>query len=113
MRLGRRARRLAHIAPASSERGRRRQVCEAVTAVSEELSNTPAICAKSYVHKTVVAAFVNGRLEKFSETLKRRRSPAHREQLLAQVVARMAANSPHPGEGAANRRHRGSRACQL
>jgi len=82
---------LAHVAPAASERGRRRQVREAVTAVSEELSNTPAICARSYVHKTVVAAFVNGRLEKFSETLKRRRSPAHREQLLAQVVASMAA----------------------
>ena len=82
---------LAHVAPAASERGRRRQVREAVTAVSEELANTPTICAKSYVHKTVVAAFVNGRLEKFSETLKRRRSPAHREQLLAQVVASMAA----------------------
>ena len=82
---------LAHVAPATSERGRKRQVRDAVTAVSVELSNTPTICAKSYVHKTVVAAFVNGKLEKFSEALKRRRSPAHREQLLAQVVATMAA----------------------
>jgi DNA topoisomerase-1 len=82
---------LAHIAPASSERGRRAQVKEAVTAVSEELANTPTICRKSYVHETVVAAFENGKLEKFSEALKRRRSPAHREQLLAQVVATMAA----------------------
>jgi DNA topoisomerase I len=82
---------LAHIAPASSERGRRAQVKVAVTAVSEELANTPTICRKSYVHQTVVAAFENGRLEKFSEALKRRRSPAHREQLLAQVVATMAA----------------------
>jgi len=82
---------LAHIAPASSERGRRAQVKQAVTAVSEELANTPAICRKSYVHQTVVTAFQNGKLEKFSETLKRRRSPAHREQLLAQVVASMAA----------------------
>ena len=82
---------LAHVEPASSERGRRRQVKEAVTAVSEELSNTPAICRKSYVHQTVVAAFENGKLAKFSELLKRRRSPAHREQLLAQVVASMAA----------------------
>ena len=82
---------LAHIEPATSERGRRRQVKEAVTAVSEELANTPAICRKSYVHQTVVAAFENGKLEKFSETLKGRRSPAHREQLLAQVVASMAA----------------------
>ena len=82
---------LAHIEPASSERGRRRQVKEAVTAVSEELANTPTICRKSYVHQTVVTAFENGKLEKFSEALKRRRSPAHREQLLAQVVATMAA----------------------
>jgi DNA topoisomerase-1 len=82
---------LAHIAPAASERGRRRQVKEAVAAVSEQLANTPTICRKSYVHQTVVTAFENGRLEKFSETLRRRRSPAHREQLLAQVVATMAA----------------------
>ena len=82
---------LAHIAPASSERGRRRQVKEAVTAVSEQLANTPAIARKSYVHHTVVAAFERGKLAKFSEGLKGRRSPAHREQLLAQVVASMAA----------------------
>jgi DNA topoisomerase I len=82
---------LAHVEPASSERGRRRQVKEAVTAVSEELANTPAICRKSYVHQTVVSAFENGKLAKFSELLKRGRSPAHREQLLAQVVANMAA----------------------
>ena len=82
---------LAHIEPASSESGRRRQVKEAVTAVSEELANTPTICRKSYVHQTVVAAFEKGKLAKFSEALKGRRSPAHREQLLAQVVASMAA----------------------
>jgi len=82
---------LAHIEPAASERGRRRQVRDAVTAVSEQLSNTPTIARKSYVHQTVVAAFENGKLEKFSEGLKGRRSPAHREKLLAQVVASMAA----------------------
>jgi DNA topoisomerase-1 len=82
---------LARIEPAASERGRRRQVKEAVTAVSEELANTPAICRKSYVHQTVVAAFENGKLATFSDLLKRRRSPARREQLLAQVVASMAA----------------------
>jgi DNA topoisomerase-1 len=82
---------LAHIEPATSEHGRRRQVKEAVTAVSEELANTPTICRKSYVHQTVVTAFENGKLEKFSEGLKGRRSPAHREKLLAQVVASMAA----------------------
>jgi DNA topoisomerase-1 len=82
---------LARVAPAPTERGRKRQVKEAVVAVSEHLTNTPTICRKSYVHQTVVAAFENGKLKKFSQTLRRRRSPAHREQLLAQVVATMAA----------------------
>lgn len=82
---------LARIEPAPSERGRRRQVKEAVTAVSEQLANTPTICRKSYVHQTVVAAFENGKLAKFSGMLKGKRSPTHREQLLAQVVASMAA----------------------
>ena len=82
---------LVRIEPAASERGRRRQVKQAVTAVSEELANTPTICRKSYVHQTVVAAFEQGKLEKFSEILKGRRSPSHREQLLAQVIATMAA----------------------
>jgi DNA topoisomerase-1 len=81
---------LARIEPAASERGRRRQVKQAVAAISEDLANTPAICRKSYVHQTVVAAFENGKLEKFSATLRRRRSPARREQLLAQVVATLA-----------------------
>ncbi len=82
---------LARIEPAASERGRRRQVKEAVVAVSEQLANTPTICRKSYVHQTVVRAFENGQLEKFSATLRSRRSAAQREQLLAQVVASMAA----------------------
>jgi DNA topoisomerase-1 len=82
---------LARIEPATSERGRRRQVKEAVTAVSEHLANTPTIARKSYVHQTVVSAFETGRLAKFSDMLKGRRSPAHRERLLAQVVASMAA----------------------
>lgn len=81
---------LVRIAPAPSARGRRRQVKEAVVSVSEQLANTPAICRKSYVHETVVAAFENGRLRRFSDVLKGRRSPAHRERLLAQVVAGMA-----------------------
>jgi DNA topoisomerase-1 len=82
---------LVRIEPATSERGRRRQVREAVAAVSEELANTPAICRRSYVHQTVVTAFESGKLEKFSDLLKGRRSPAHREKLLAQVVGSMAA----------------------
>src|SRR5258706_6110914 len=47
---------LSRISPAASARGRRRQVLEAVRAAADELSNTPAICRKSYVHDTIVTA---------------------------------------------------------
>ena len=78
---------LARMTPADSARARKRQVLEAVTQAAEELSNTPAICRKSYVHDTVVTAFEKGLLERFASTLKGCRSPAKREQVLAQVVA--------------------------
>jgi len=78
---------LARIAPAESKRQRRRQVLEAVRGAADELANTPAICRRSYVHETVVTAFEDGLLERFSSTLKGCRSLAKREQVLAQVVA--------------------------
>jgi DNA topoisomerase-1 len=81
---------LARIEPALSERGRRRQVRDACEAVSEHLSNTPTICRKSYVHETVVAAFESGALRRVAEKLRKSRSMALREQLLAKVVASVA-----------------------
>ncbi len=78
---------LSRISPAASERGRRKQVLEAVRAAADELSNTPAICRKSYVHDTIVTAFEDGILERFAATMKGYRSQSKREQLLAQVVA--------------------------
>jgi DNA topoisomerase I len=78
---------LSRISPASSARGRKRQVLEAVRAAADELSNTPAICRKSYVHDTIVTAFEEGILERFAATMKGYRSQSKREQLLAQVVA--------------------------
>jgi DNA topoisomerase-1 len=78
---------LSRISPAASARGRRRQVLEAVRAAADELSNTPAICRKSYVHDTIVTAFEDGILERFAATMKGYRSQSKREQLLAQVVA--------------------------
>jgi DNA topoisomerase-1 len=77
---------LSRITPASSARGRKRQVLEAVRAAADELSNTPAICRKSYVHDTIVTAFEDGILERFAATVKGTRSQARREQLLAEVV---------------------------
>jgi len=78
---------LARATPAKSERQRRKQVLEAVRAAAENLHNTPAICRRSYVHDTVVAAFEDGVLERFSETLAGCRSPNRRAQVLAQIIA--------------------------
>jgi DNA topoisomerase-1 len=82
---------LSRISPAESARGRRKQVLEAVRAAADELSNTPAICRKSYVHDTIVTAFEDGILERFAATMKGYRSQSKREQLLAQVVTAAAA----------------------
>jgi hypothetical protein len=76
---------------AERARGRRKQVLEAVRAAADELSNTPAICRKSYVHDTIVTAFEDGILERFAATMKGYRSQSKREALLAQVVMAAAA----------------------
>src|ERR1700736_4939295 len=82
---------LSRVTPATSQRGRRRQVLEAIRAAADKLSNTPAICRKSYVHDTIVTAFEDGILERFAATMKGYRSQSKREQLLAQVVTAAAA----------------------
>jgi DNA topoisomerase I len=82
---------LSRISPAASARGRKRQVLEAVRAAADHLSNTPAICRRSYVHDTIVTAFEDGILERFAATMKGQRSQAKRERLLAQVVLAAAA----------------------
>jgi DNA topoisomerase-1 len=82
---------LSRVEPASSPTGRKRQVREAVRNAAEELANTPTVCRKSYVHEAVVQAFENGVLEDYADALKSARSPAKREQVLAEVVAAAAA----------------------
>jgi DNA topoisomerase I len=82
---------LSRISPAASARGRKKQVLDAVRAAADELSNTPAICRKSYVHDTIVTAFEDGILERFAATMKGYRSQSKREALLAQVVTAAAA----------------------
>jgi DNA topoisomerase-1 len=78
---------LARAVPAGAARSRKKQVLEAVRSAAEELKNTPTICRKSYVHDAVVTAFEDGVLERFASTLKSCRSPARKEQFLAQVLA--------------------------
>jgi DNA topoisomerase-1 len=77
---------LARTSPARSERQRRKQVLQAVRAAAEDLHNTPAICRRSYVNGTVVAAFEDGMLERFSEALAHCRSPIRGARMLAQVL---------------------------
>jgi DNA topoisomerase-1 len=77
--------------PAASKRARRRQVLEAIRAAADDLTNTPTICGKSYVHDAVVNAFEEGALERFAETLRNSRSVAKREKVLAEVIATAAA----------------------
>jgi DNA topoisomerase-1 len=45
------------------------------------------------VHETVVTAFENGVLERFSGTLKNCRSPTRRAKVLAQIIATAATGS--------------------
>ena len=85
---------LSRISPAASAHGRKKQVLDAVRAAADELSNTPAICRKSYVHDTIVTAFEDGILERFAATMKGYRSQSKREALLAQVVTAAAAWRP-------------------
>ncbi|HEX6738652.1 MAG TPA: DNA topoisomerase IB [Vicinamibacteria bacterium] len=58
-----------------SERRAKRNVAQAIEAVSERLGNTPAICRKCYVHPTVIESYLDGSL---ARTL-RRRAAAMRE----------------------------------
>lgn len=82
---------LSRKTPAAGQRARRRQVLDAIRAAAADLDNTPAVCARSYVHQTVVDAFEEGILEKFAEQLRTSRSPGKREQILAEIVGEAAA----------------------
>ena len=82
---------LSQVTPAASARGRKKQILEAIRAAADELTNTPAICRRSYVHDTIVVAFEDGILARFAATMKGRRSQTGREQLLAQVVTAVGA----------------------
>jgi DNA topoisomerase I len=78
---------LARAEPAASEGKRRKQVMEAIRVAAENLANTPTICRKSYVHQSVVTAFEDGVLERFSDALKRCRSATRRAQLLTKILS--------------------------
>src|SRR4029450_1702782 len=64
--------------PGPRARARTQKIMEAVKISAEELANTATIWRKSYVHETVVGAFENGLLERFSSRLRRSPSPRKR-----------------------------------
>jgi DNA topoisomerase-1 len=76
---------LANTEPAASERARRSQLRSVVTAVAEDLANTPTVCRKSYVNEAVVTAFEKGALARLRKPM---RSPIKKAEVLARVVAR-------------------------
>jgi DNA topoisomerase-1 len=76
---------LAAAEPAETQRARRSQIRNAVTAIAEDLANTPAICRKSYVHDAVVEAFEGGKLARLRRP---RRSLARKAEVLARIVSR-------------------------
>jgi DNA topoisomerase-1 len=78
---------LSKTIPKGNARSRHKQVLEAVRKAAEELANTPGIARKSYVHDAVCSAFEADGFEQFAATLKRCRSQAKREKLLAEIVS--------------------------
>lgn len=51
---------------ADREREAKRAIVEAVKRVADQLGNRPAVCRKYYVHPAVIAAFLDGRLQRRS-----------------------------------------------
>jgi DNA topoisomerase-1 len=79
---------LARTERASSEQGRKRQVRQAIIAAAEDLTNTPAVCRKSYVHEAVIEAFERDGL---AATPPDSGQQAPARKILAEIVADHAA----------------------
>jgi len=74
---------LSDAPPAKTQRARRALLRDAIVAAAQDLANTPAVCRKSYVHETVIAAFEQGDLPSATA-----RSLEGTAQALARIVAR-------------------------
>ncbi|GLK82722.1 DNA topoisomerase IB [Ancylobacter defluvii] len=85
---------LARLEPETSQRGRRRQIREAIAPLADELANTLTVCRTSYVHDSVIAAFESGKLGKVGQPP---RSATARAQLLARLLS---SNACHPSRPA-------------
>lgn len=82
---------LAGVEPAPSERGRKKQIKQALETAARSLENTPTVCRKSYVHPAILTAFETGTLKPFADALKSARSSTRKEKAVAEVIIAAAA----------------------
>lgn len=82
---------LACVDPASSERGRKKQIKQALETAARSLENTATVCRKSYVHPAILTAFETGTLKPFADALKSARSSTRKEQAVAEIIVAAAA----------------------
>jgi DNA topoisomerase-1 len=59
---------LRELGPATSARGAKRKLLQAIEAVAQILGNTPAICRAYYVHPAVTEGYMDGSLHGFFES---------------------------------------------
>lgn len=60
---------LMKLEPASTARGRKKQIRQALEAAAQTLENTPTVCRKSYVHPAILTAFETGTLQRMAKAL--------------------------------------------
>ncbi len=75
----------------------RKQVTEAIAAVSQMLGNTPTVCRKSYIHPAIVDAYLEG---KTITTLRKRASAKlarlRAEEIKVLMLLQQKIEKPHP-----------------
>lgn len=74
---------LAKLEPASTARGRKKQIRQALEAAAQRLENTPTVCRKSYVHPAIITAFETGTLQRMAGALS---SNSDKEKAVAEIV---------------------------
>lgn len=77
---------LSQLAPAEKESARRKQIADVMLAVSADLTNTPTVARKSYVHDIVLDAFELGDLPRLLRKCRASRDRSRDERLLCILV---------------------------
>lgn len=74
---------LVKLEPASTARGRKKQIRQALEAAAHSLENTPTVCRKSYVHPAIITAFETGTLQRMAKALS---SNSGKEKAVAEII---------------------------